>query len=200
MTTSTLSSSDVRESLLTAGRQAMAAKGYSAVGLKEILDVAGVPKGSFYHYFASKDAYGEALLDAYFADYLADVDDILSVPGLSMAQRLTNYWESWRANQSFADCQGRCLAVKLGAEIADLSPPMREAMLRGTGAIIGRIAAAIEVGKAEGSLHIQGTPHELAQSLYHLWLGSSILVKVSRTVAPFDSAILTTRRLLQIAS
>ena len=42
----------------------MGRKGYSGVGLTEILTAAGVPKGSFYHYFASKDAFGEAMVAA----------------------------------------------------------------------------------------------------------------------------------------
>ena len=42
--------SDVRGSILEAGQRIMAGKGFSAVGLNEILAGAGVPKGSFYHY------------------------------------------------------------------------------------------------------------------------------------------------------
>ena len=64
-------SPNVRDSILATGQRIMAGKGYSAVGLNEILTAAGVPKGSFYHYFGSKDAFGEAMLEAYFEDYLA---------------------------------------------------------------------------------------------------------------------------------
>jgi len=62
---------DVRENILATGQRLMAGKGFSAVGLNEILADAGVPKGSFYHYFGSKDAFGEALLEHYFEAYLA---------------------------------------------------------------------------------------------------------------------------------
>jgi TetR/AcrR family transcriptional repressor of nem operon len=47
---------DTRSTILATGRRVMGAKGFSAVGLSEILGEAGVPKGSFYHYFGSKDA------------------------------------------------------------------------------------------------------------------------------------------------
>src|SRR3954469_11636255 len=94
---------DVREHILEVGQRIMAGKGFSAVGLNEILTSAGVPKGSFYHYFGSKDAFGEAMLDSYFDDYLAQMDATLGQPGLSMAQRLLNYWTAWRATQSFFD-------------------------------------------------------------------------------------------------
>lgn len=198
-TTAAPETNDVRERILAIGQQIMAAKGFSAVGLKEILVAAEVPKGSFYHYFASKDAYGEALLEAYFTGYLADVDTTLRQPGLTMAQRLMHYWQDWQDNQSFSNCQGKCLAVKLGAEVADLSESMRQTMQRGTSGIVDRLARAIEAGAAEGSLRIDSQPRDVAQSLYQLWLGASVLVKVSRSVAPFDSAMSTTRQILHIA-
>lgn len=56
---------DVRRSILDVGQRIMAGKGFSAVGLNEVLAAAGVPKGSFYHYFASKEAFGQALLEKY---------------------------------------------------------------------------------------------------------------------------------------
>jgi TetR/AcrR family transcriptional repressor of nem operon len=110
MTTSTARSSargtsDVRQGILDVGQRIMAAKGYSAVGLNEILAAAGVPKGSFYHYFGSKDAFGEALLEDYFEGYLADIDRVLAEPGLTMGERLMNYWRIWQDTQSFHDCQ-----------------------------------------------------------------------------------------------
>ncbi len=177
----------------------MAGKGFSAVGLNEILATAGVPKGSFYHYFSSKDAFGEAMLEDYFADYLADLDATLGQSGLTMAQRLMNYWQSWQETQSFFDCQGKCLAVKLGAEVADLSEAMRLALKRGTAGIISRLALAIEAGVAEGSLSIDDTPERVAQSLYQLWLGTSVMVKIVRGRQPFEATMTTTRQLLHLS-
>lgn len=188
--------SDVRESILDAGQRIMGGKGFSAVGLNEILTAAGVPKGSFYHYFSSKDAFGEALLNSYFEDYLANLDETLRQPGLTMAERLMNYWRQWQEAQSFFDCQGKCLAVKLGAEVADLSEAMRSALERGTSGIIGRLEGAIAAGVAERSLAIKGDPKGAAQSLYQLWLGASVMVKIVRHPQPFVTAMITTRELL----
>ncbi|NMC22770.1 MAG: TetR/AcrR family transcriptional regulator, partial [Serratia sp.] len=69
-----LHSNDVRDHILATGQRIMAAKGFSAVGLNEILKDAGVPKGSFYHYFGSKEAFGADILARYFEDYLAELD------------------------------------------------------------------------------------------------------------------------------
>lgn len=194
----TSDSSDVRDNILAVGQRIMSGKGFSAVGLNEILTEAKVPKGSFYHYFGSKDAFGEALLANYFEDYLAELDATLAQPGLTMAQRLANYFDQWRANQSFLDCQGKCLAVKLAAEVADLSEAMRAVLNGGTAAIVARLAAAIETGVAEGSLAIDDTPRQVAQSLYQLWLGASVMVKIVRSVEPFDTATTLTRQILHL--
>lgn len=187
---------DVRDRILATGQRIMGGKGFSAVGLNEVLSAAGVPKGSFYHYFGSKDAFGEALLDTYFAQYLAAMDVTFSQPGQSKAEQLQAYFHDWMDSQSFEDCQGKCLAVKLGAEVADLSPSMRAALQRGTAGIIARLAQAIQHGVAEGSLCVHGTPVIVAQSLYQLWLGASIMVKIVRTAQPFEAALETTQQIL----
>jgi TetR/AcrR family transcriptional repressor of nem operon len=192
-------SSDVRDNILAVGQRIMSGKGFSAVGLNEILTEAKVPKGSFYHYFGSKDAFGEALLAHYFEDYLADMDACLAQPGASMAQRLLQYFDMWRANQSFLDCQGKCLAVKLAAEVADLSEAMRAVLNHGTAAIVARLEAAIEAGVGDGSLAIDASARQVAASLYQLWLGASIMVKIVRDVGPFDAAMASTRAMLHLA-
>ena len=190
--------SDVRDNILQVGQRIMSGKGFSAVGLNEILTAAKVPKGSFYHYFDSKDAFGVALLSTYFEDYLADLDAVLAAPDASMAERLLRYFDVWRENQSFLDCQGKCLAVKLAAEVADLSNAMRQVLDQGTAAIIARLTNALERGVAEGSLRIDETAQQSAESLYQLWLGASIMVKIVRHGGPFEAAMATTRRMLHL--
>ena len=71
------------------------------------------------------------MLESYFEGYLAELDAVLCSPGSTMAQRLMAYRQHWQETQSFSDRQGKCLAVKLGAEVADLSEAMRLALKRG---------------------------------------------------------------------
>lgn len=197
-TKSQLHSNEIRDHILATGQRIMAGKGFSAVGLNEILTDAGVPKGSFYHYFSSKEAFGVDMLARYFDDYLAELDATLSQPGLTMAQRLMNYWQLWRESQSFSDCQGKCLAVKLGAEVADLSDSMRGTLQTGTAGIIARLADALEAGIEEGSLSIDDKPSRVAESLYQLWVGASVMVKIVRNTGPFDSAMSMTQKIIRI--
>lgn len=185
-------------SILDAGRRTVCSKGWAAVGLNEILRTAGVPKGSFYYYFTSKESFGEAMMRDYFVDYLADMDQILAQPGRSWADRLMDFWLQWRQTQSLDDCQGKCLAVKLGAEVADLSEPMRLALRDGTTEIIARIERVIRAGTAEGSLSIDLNAYAVAQTLYELWLGASVMAKIHRDIAPVDNALALTAQILHL--
>jgi TetR/AcrR family transcriptional repressor of nem operon len=195
-TSASATSSDVRDSILANGQRIIAGKGFAAVGLNEILAAAGVPKGSFYHYFGSKDAFGEALLDSYFTAYQAEVDATLNDPDKNAAEQVLAYFRQWQANQSFFECQGKCLAVKLGAEVPDLSEAMRLSLKRGTAGVIERLARAIARAAEGGLLHINGSPDALAESLYQLWMGASVMVKITRSLQPFDTAMATTASLL----
>ncbi|MFE6776354.1 TetR/AcrR family transcriptional regulator [Streptomyces sp. NPDC057702] len=189
---------DTRRSILDVAQQIMSRKGFSAVGINEVLSAAGVPKGSFYHFFASKDAFGEAMMRAYFADYLANMDRVLAEPGLTAGERLMNYWQYWRETQSVDECQGKCLAVKLGAEVSDLSEAMRLALKEGTTAIVDRLERMIAAGLEDGSVAVDGTPRETAQVLYDMWLGASVMAKIHRDIAPLDTTTTVTRQLLHL--
>jgi TetR/AcrR family transcriptional repressor of nem operon len=189
---------DTRTTLLEAAQRTFAHKGYSAVGINEVLLSVGVPKGSFYHYFSSKDAFGEAVLKHYYEQYLADMDQILADPELDWAQRVLAYFDSWRLTQSLDDCQGRCLAVKLGAEVADMSEAMRTSLKDGTTGIVDRLQHALSAGAEEGSVTLRGEAGAVARSLYELWMGASILAKVYRNLSSMDNAMTTTRQLIGV--
>lgn len=192
----TTDSNQARQRIFDAARSIIARKGFSAVGLNEVLKAAGVPKGSFYHYFASKDAFGTALLEHYFEVYLAEMDRIFQDPATSSRDALMRYWQLWISNQTSQIESGKCLAVKLGAEVADLSEPMRLALQRGTAQIVERLEAAIRKGVKEGTVTIVATPAQLALRLYAMWLGASVMTKITRAHHAFEEALLQTRSLL----
>ena len=188
---------ETRRQILDAAQRITAHKGYAAVGINEVLAQAGVPKGSFYHWFTSKDAFGQALIEHYFTEYLAETDRIVSTP-TSAAERLLEYWQGFYDMQTFDNCQGKCLVVKLGAEVSDLSESMRIALIEGTSAVIDRIERMIVDGLADGSVSVDGAPREVAHSLYDGWIGASVLAKINRSPEPLDRAVQVTRRHLHI--
>lgn len=190
--------SDVRQYIIDTAKPIILGKGFSAVGLNEVLGAAAIPKGSFYHYFKSKELFGEALLDSYFDDYLSQLDAQLSRPGHTAAERLMAYFQQWRETQVGECVDGRCLAVKLGGEVSDLSEPMRIALHRGTNRVIDRLARCIQEGIADSSLGSTLDAQQTAQTLYETWLGATLLSKFRHDRSSLDGAMAATRRWLQL--
>lgn len=184
---------DTRQHILDTAQALMARKGYTAVGLTEVLSEARVPKGSFYHYFSSKEAFGEELMKSYFADYLSTMRRIAGDGTLTGAEQLEEYWRRFYDLQSYDDCQGKCLVVKLAAEVSDLSEPMRLQLVDGTAGIVAFLAQMIEKGQGDGSLTIDNEPDALARELYDAWLGASVMAKVQRTPESLQRAFELTR-------
>lgn len=188
-----------KRNILATGRAIIARKGFSGVGLSEILAAAEIPKGSFYHYFGSKEQYGRELIEHYVEGYLELLDRVLGEGANANAnarERLLTYWGYWLESQCCEELEQRCLVVKLSAEVADLSEDMRVALHQGTARFISRIADCVAEGAAEGSLHTVLEPSATATMLYQLWLGASLLSKLSRDRTPLESAMLVTRRVL----
>ncbi|MGJ7537787.1 MULTISPECIES: TetR/AcrR family transcriptional regulator [unclassified Variovorax] len=196
---------DVRQHILDVAHPLLLQRGFTGVGLAEVLAAAKVPKGSFYHYFGSKEAFGEAVLEAYFTEYLGRTDALLTEAPGTAAKRLIGYFDDWLDSQTGDDAQSRCLVVKLGAEVCDLSESMRAALARGTRGITDRLARCIEAGRADGSLQAAPQAKEqdaqgIAVALYQRWLGASLLAKITRDRASLDAAMRDTRQLLGLST
>lgn len=187
---------DTRQHLLDTGHQIMSSKGFSGVGLSEILQTAGVPKGSFYHYFKSKEQFGQALLEDYFKAYVIELDQRFANQAVCARERLLSYWQQWLNSYSGPQCEQKCLVVKLSAEVADLSESMRITLRDGTDQIIDRLASCIEAANQDGSLPGLDAKAN-ATMLYQLWLGASLLTKLHRTSDPMQHAMRVSQQLLR---
>jgi TetR/AcrR family transcriptional repressor of nem operon len=189
----------MRQHILDTAKPIILGKGFSAVGLNELLNAAEVPKGSFYHYFKSKEYFGEALLDSYFEAYLVRLEILLSAEGMNGAERLMSYWQRWLETQCGDDAETKCMVVKLGGEVSDLSEPMRLALQRGTNHIISRLADGIEEGIADGSLPNDLVAADTALVLYNQWLGATVLTKIWHDKSALESSMCNTERILKHA-
>ncbi|WP_295510930.1 TetR/AcrR family transcriptional regulator [uncultured Sulfitobacter sp.] len=187
---------DTRSQILTTGRRLTAAQGYTGVGLSALLKESGVPKGSFYHYFASKEAYGCALLNEFVTEYGIRLQVSLAHPDMDARSRIFTYFERWRTKQLSANPEDRCLVVKLSAEVADLSEDMSSILQKGVSDIIARLALTLEQGAEDGTIVPLENPKASAEMLYHMWLGASLVASLSHSDAPFNSAIDATRALV----
>lgn len=190
---------DVRQHILDQGKAIITRKGFAGVGLNEILSAAAVPKGSFYHYFKSKELFGEAMLADYVQGYLAEMETTLIQPGQSAARSLMDYWASWTSESlDGSGCDCRCLVVKLSSEVADMSEPMRKTLLDGTNRIIARLALAIAQGRVDDSLPSVNDPAHMASTLYQLWLGAAMLTKLRRDDSALKTAWQSTLAMLEL--
>ncbi|MFZ6863985.1 TetR/AcrR family transcriptional regulator [Undibacterium sp. Ji67W] len=188
---------DTRERILATGEELISGRGFTALGLSEILSAAAVPKGSFYHYFQSKEGFGVAMLERYFAEYQQRLVALFNDQNLSALQRIMTYFNNWQAMAEASECHKLCLAVKLAAEVADLSEPMRAALSVGMSGITEQIALAIRSAQMEGSISSNLNALEVAESLYGMWVGASLITKVNRQLRPLQLAYKQTELLLQ---
>ncbi|SUI79222.1 HTH-type transcriptional repressor nemR [Shewanella algae] len=184
-----------RQHILDTGYQLVVTKGFSNVGLSQLLQHAKVPKGSFYHYFKSKEQFGEALIKDYFNDYQDKLQALLGHERTPALQRLQSYWQLWLDCDADVCGAQKCLVVKLSAEVADLSEPMRMALLQGAKRIIATIAECIEAGNRDGSVKV-GNSDQTAQLLYNLWLGASLMSKLTQDKNALNLAMQTTDNIL----
>lgn len=188
---------DTREHLLATGETLSLRLGFTGMGLSELLNTAGVPKGSFYHYFRSKEAFGEAMLQRYFEHYDGQMKQLFADDKSDARHQLLSYYAQAISYHCRSECHNACLAVKLSAEVSDLSEPMRHALETGTARVIAHLQDAIERGIREGALSIAMSPAVTAETLYSLWLGASLRAKIRRSVAPLTSALESIELLLR---
>lgn len=187
---------DNREKILAIGENLILGRGFSAMGLSELLGAAEVPKGSFYHYFSSKEGFGVALLERYFETYHARLGKYFDNKAMPARARLMSYFDGWRHLHASSQCHDTCLAVKLTAEVSDLSEPMREALAKGMDGVIGWIASAIREGQQDGAIAASQNAEELAEALYSMWLGASLRSKATRNMDALNTVYTQTERML----
>lgn len=196
--------SPAKHHILDCGERLIANKGFVGVGLSEILAAANVPKGSFYHYFSSKERFGEELLTRYIDGYLDRLDALLKEDGTLARARLMRYWSYWNTQQCGISADGcevlitnpKCLIVKLSAEVADISEAMRLTLRSGTDRVVQRLAQCLDEARADGSVPATLVAKDTALTLYELWLGASLLAKLRRDSSAFDHATRGTEQIL----
>ncbi|MCG5384575.1 TetR/AcrR family transcriptional regulator, partial [Acinetobacter baumannii] len=168
-------------------------KGFTGVGLQEILQNCEIPKGSFYHYFQSKEAFGCELVQHYVDNYQVRLNDVWR-SDKSPYQKLIEYFNLW-IEDPVTQCgwADSCLIVKLAAEVADLSEDMRSIMSAGVDDVIERIAGLIDLGKQDQSIQADTEASTLAQVLYQMWLGAALLSKLQKDKTPLHQALRATK-------
>lgn len=112
--------------LIETGINIMLEKGYNATGLSEVLTTAGVPKGSFYYYFQSKEDFGLQIINYFDERYVHELDRVLNDKSLSPLERMQKYVTDSIEKAEARKCSRGCLIANLSQEMADQNELFRE--------------------------------------------------------------------------
>jgi TetR/AcrR family transcriptional repressor of nem operon len=175
-----------REALVRAGVVALTSKGFSATGIDEILRTVGVPKGSFYHYFGSKEAYGAELIERYAEYFARRLDHFLLDDTEPPLQRLRNFTADAQTAMARHDFARGCLVGNLGQEMGALPDAFRERLLHIFDDWQQRTASCLAAAQAAGELSAMADCGRLAAYFWIGWEGAVLRAKLERRAAPLE--------------
>ncbi len=174
-----MSPSDTRQRLVDAAASLVHARGYNAVGVKEVCETADANKGSFYHFFDSKEALMEAVLTQH-RERLRAVRN--AIPAATPAiEQLPMMYDAAAAGvlmqyQSSGHIQG-CPIGSVGAEIATQSETIRRAVAEALDEMNSAVEELAAQAIEEGGVDRETDPHALAQRLLAYLQGAILLAK-----------------------
>lgn len=177
---------DTRELLIRTGVTVLTEKGYSAVGIDEILRQAAVPKGSFYHCFASKEAFGQALIAAYAAYFARKLDRWLLDAGTPPLQRLDNFISDAQKGMRRHGFRRGCLVGNLGQEMGTLPESFRAQLEDVFLDWQARTAACLAEAQRAGEIAARHDCAALAQFFWIGWEGAVLRAKLERSAVPLQ--------------
>ncbi|ETK30723.1 TetR/AcrR family transcriptional regulator [Microbispora sp. ATCC PTA-5024] len=182
-------SSDAREKILTAARSLVELRGYSALGVAEICKAAGVPKGSFYYFFESKESLALAVIDEHWAAELSDWTRILGGDAEPL-QRLRQLFEETaaeqRAGQQSCGTVSGCMFGNLTLEMSNQTEVIRERLQQIFDAQVDLVEAVIAEARERGEATVADT-REAARSVVAQLEGQVLFAKLYNDTGLLDA-------------
>ncbi|RTR07076.1 TetR/AcrR family transcriptional regulator [Halomonas nitroreducens] len=178
--------SATRDRLIQAGMALIAEHGYNATGINTVLKAAAVPKGSFYHYFSSKEDFGLAVIDATAEGYTARLEAMLADSDVPALQRLQHYFAAGRADMVDCDHARGCLIGNLGQELSGHSARFRDRLDQVLSGWERLLADCLRDGQTRSEIRTDLDPDALASFILSGWEGALIRAKTVKSVAPLE--------------
>ncbi len=172
---------EVRKRLLAAGLDLIHARGFAASGVKDITEAAGVPKGSFYAYFPSKEAFAVAILEAYWVDIETRLVPILDGDE-SSEERIRSFFHALADDHEAGDFLLGCLIGNLSLELSSNSEPIRSQLISVLERWGNALAECVRSGDRGESLDAD----DVASRLIEAWEGAALRGKMIRSRVPYD--------------
>jgi TetR/AcrR family transcriptional repressor of nem operon len=175
----------VRRRLLASGLALVHGRGFAASGVKDITDSAGVPKGSFYAYFSSKEAFAAAILEHYWADIEQRILPILDADGPAQ-ERITSFFHALGDEHEAGDFLLGCLIGNLSLELGGSSDAVRDQLASILDRWDAALTACVRSGqRRSGGIRTDLEADELAAMLIEAWEGAALRGKVARSRTPY---------------
>ena len=186
-----------RDRLVRRGLELLTQRGFAALSVDTVTRDTGVPKGSFYHHFASKTAFVWAVLEAYDAFLSGLLARFLEDRALPPLARLDAYVaQACQGLARFSFTRG-CLVGNLGQDVNDLPDDLRqrlEACLQGWEA---QVARCLEEARTAGDVRASADPEALSRAFWIGWEGAILRARLQRSDAPLRAFATCFRSLLQ---
>ena len=173
-----------KAALVEAGTRLILEQGYHQTGIQDVLQAAGVPKGSFYYYFPSKEAFGQAVIAQFASAYLVRLEQYLGDTTARPLTRLRRHHEDLLARFERRGCRGGCLIGNLSQELADQHPRLRAQLDAVLTSWRARYAQLFREAQAVGDLRADRDPEALADFYLDSFEGALLRAKVSKSPAP----------------
>jgi TetR/AcrR family transcriptional repressor of nem operon len=175
---------DTRDALIRCGVEILTERSFAATSLGDILGRLDVPKGSFYHYFDSKEAFGSEVIDSY-ADYFArKLDRFLKDDTVDPLQRLANFIADASRGMARHQFQRGCLIGNLGQEMNSLPETFRVKLENTFLDWQQRLAKCLCLARTRGDLAASADCEQLAAFFWIGWEGAVLRAKLISDVTP----------------
>jgi TetR/AcrR family transcriptional repressor of nem operon len=157
--------------------------GYGATGLQEILHAAGVPKGSFYHHFGSKEEFTAAVIERYFTLAAEHCQKVLGNTRQAPLKRLRRYFEELLRTAGQSSAIPGCLIGSLSLEVAGASPLLQGCLSSSFTRWQAAIASVLRESVDKGELPKSTKPDLLAGFVLNSWEGALLRSQADKSDA-----------------
>lgn len=165
-------------------------KGFRATSISDVLERAGLQKGSFYYYFPSKEDLGVAVLERWTVELRAHLLDFLTAPeGPPPLDRITTTLDGFVAEMGTSGCRGGCPFGNLAIELADVHEGFRSRLSAAFRSLSDAYAALLDQARGRGELRADADARSLADFLVASIEGGILLAKVHKSTAPLVATL-----------
>ncbi|MFM0649379.1 TetR family transcriptional regulator C-terminal domain-containing protein [Paraburkholderia bryophila] len=172
-----------KDTLITEGMRVIHEYGFNGASVRDIVQAAGVPHGSFTNHFASKEAFGLEVIELYFAAAQSDLRDTLCNDGMKPLLRLRKYLDVHIKLISRNDARNGCLLGNFALDSNDSEPiraRINEIFAEVERCVVYCLDAAVEAGELRSAISNQ----QLASFIVASMQGAFLLAKAQRDPAP----------------